>query len=87
MDDAEFLRRMRQRLQESAGIPVNLELSEEERSRVAVDFYQPIPRVVMGADALKYPGMARMFMQYAMLCLRERREVPQREFLLFLRRN
>ena len=46
-----------------------------------------MPRIVMGTDALKYPGLARMFMQYAILCLRQGQKIPTFEFLMFLRRN
>ena len=42
---------------------------------------------IIGADALNYPGLARMFLQYSILCLRERRKVGEEEFLRYLRRN
>lgn len=87
MDDVTFLERLKQRLEEATGTPVKLELDPEERGRVAVDFSGEVPRVIFGADALVYPGLARMFLQYAILCLRERRRVDEQEFILFLRRN
>lgn len=85
MDDAEFLRRMQERIQESTRSPVELALGEE--GEFSVDLDRPVPKVVMGRDALTYAGRARMLAQYAILCLRERRQVPEQEFLLFLRRN
>ncbi|MBI4233971.1 MAG: hypothetical protein HY686_05965 [Chloroflexi bacterium] len=87
MEDLEFLRRIKERIQQGTGVSVELELSREERASVSVDFSTPVPRIVFGADALTYPGLARMFMQYAVLCLRERRKVSEEEFLRFLRRN
>ena len=87
MDDDEFIRRMKRRIQQSGGFTVELEVDHQNPRNVAVDFSESMPRVVFGADALEYPGMARMFMQHAILCLREHRQVDEQEFLLFLRRN
>ena len=87
MEDSEFLRRMQQRIEASAGLAVDLELSDGRAGSIEVELSQAVPRIVMGADALKYPGLARMFMQYAILCLRQGRKVATFEFLMFLRRN
>ena len=87
MDDATFLRRFKERLEQAYGGPVHLEVSTEAPDRVSVDFSGEVPRVVIGAQALRYPGLARMFLQYALLALRKGREVEEQEFLLFLRRN
>jgi hypothetical protein len=87
VDDQEFLRRLKQRIEESTGVSVELQLNLEEPGGIAVDFSLPVPKVVMGADALRYSGLARMFLQFIILCLREKRQVGQEEFLLFLRRN
>ena len=87
MQDMQFIRRMQERIEESAGRAIDLEISEEDAAEIEVELAGERPRVVIGADALKYPGLARMFMQYAILCLRQERRVPTFEFLLFLRRN
>ena len=52
MDDAEFIRRMQERIEESTGIAVSLELDYEHKDEVEVFFTDAKPRVVMGADAL-----------------------------------
>jgi hypothetical protein len=87
MEDQEFLRRMKQRLEEGTGAPVEVELGQGQEGSVTVDFSGPVARVVMASDALEHAGLARMYMQYAILSLRERRQVSEEEFLLFLRRN
>lgn len=87
MDDDAFIQRMRQRIEESTGVAVSLELDHDQPQEVEVFFTGDKPRVVMGADALEHAGLARMFIQYAILCIREGRKVEQEEFTRFLRRN
>ncbi len=87
MDDAEFIQRMRQRIEESAGVAVTLELDHVQPQEVEVFFTGDTPRVVMGADALQHAGLARMFIQYAILAIREGRNIDHAEFTRFLRRN
>ena len=86
MDDGEFVSRIQQRIEESTGSAARVRLDHENRRNIAVEFTDPAT-VLMGADALVYPGLARVFTQYAILCLREGRTVEQRDFTLFLRRN
>ncbi|MBI2166569.1 MAG: hypothetical protein HYU29_09290 [Chloroflexi bacterium] len=87
MDDAEFLSRFKERVEKSSATTIELMVSEEEPARVSIDFRGPVPRITLGADALKYPGLARVFMEYIILSLRQGKEVDQEEFLLHLRRN
>ena len=87
MDDEEFIQRMQQRIQESTGVTVELEVDHEQPGEIDVFLNGPQPRVVMGADALKHAGLARMFIQYAILCVNENRKVDHDEFTRFLRRN
>ena len=87
MDDEEFIQRMQQRIQESTGVTVELEVDHEQPGEIDVYLNGPQPRVVMGADALKHAGLARMFIQYAILCVNENRKVDHDEFTRFLRRN
>jgi hypothetical protein len=87
MDDSEFIRRIQQRIQEGAATAVDVELDHRNPRAFEVELSRPIPQIIMGADVLKYPGLARMFIQYAVLCLRERRKVEDLEFRAFLRRN
>ncbi|MSP79101.1 MAG: hypothetical protein EXR67_06070 [Dehalococcoidia bacterium] len=85
MEDTEFLQRMKDRIQESSGRAVEVELGEQ--GAFELDIQRPIPKVLLGRDVLDFPGRARMLMQYTILCLRERRHVEQEEFLQFLSRN
>ena len=52
-------------------MPVHVELGHDNPQGISVELSDP-PRVVLGADALTYPGLARTFIQYAILCLKER---------------
>jgi hypothetical protein len=87
MDDDTFVSRLKEKIEEAAGTEITFQLDIKNRTEVSVDFSETVPRVAFGADVLTYPGLARMFTQYAILCLKERRQVEQRDFLLFLRRN
>ena len=87
MDDHEFIEQLKAKVEKTAGTAIELEIDRGDKRRLSVDFSMPRPRVVFGADVLEYPGLARLFSQYAILCLRERREVSELEFTLFLRRN
>lgn len=87
MDDVEFIRRMQERIEESTGVAVTLELDHDQPAEIDVFFTDDTPRVVMGADALEHAGLARMFIQYAILSIREGRKVDHEEFTRFLRRN
>ncbi len=87
MDDEEFIQRMQQRIQESTGVTVELEVDHEQPGEIDVYLNGPQPRVIIGADALKHAGLARMFIQYAILCVNENRKVDHDEFTRFLRRN
>ena len=87
MEDAEFIERMKQKIAAAAGLDIELEIDAEDKRRFSIDLSTPVPRVVFGSDALEYSGLARMLSQYAILCLKERREVAEDEFLRYLRRN
>lgn len=87
MDDADFIRRMQDRIQESTGVDITLEVDHDNTDEVEVFFTDDKPRVVMGSDALEHAGLARMFIQYAILSIREGRKVDHDEFTRFLRRN
>ena len=87
MDDSEFIQRMQQRIEESTGVTVSLELDHDLPGEVDVILSGERPRIILGADALEHAGLARMFLQYAILCITEGRKVDQEEFTRWLRRN
>ena len=87
MDDKEFIDQLKMKLENTTGTPVDLEIDHADPKRLSVDFSGSLPRVSLGSDVLEYPGLARMFSQFAILSIREHREVSEQEFTLFLRRN
>ncbi len=87
MDDAEFIQRIKRRIEGATGVVVELSIDTDKRSGISVEFSSPTPRVTFGADAIKYSGLARMFTQYTILCLKEKRKVGDEEFIHYLRRN
>ena len=87
MEDQEFIERLKEKVEVNAGTAIDLEIDKQEERRLSVDFSGPLPRVVFGSGVLSYPGLARMFSQFAILSIKERRQVSEMEFLLFLRRN
>ena len=87
MDDDEFVDRMKEKIESAAETLIELIIDDQDKRRLDVDLSEPTPKVTFGSDALLHSGLARMFSQYAILCLKERRLVEQEEFLLFMRRN
>jgi hypothetical protein len=87
MEDTEFLQKLKEKIEASTGTPIHLEIDREDKRRLLVDLGTSPVKVTLGADVLENAGLARMFSQYAILCLKERRVVQEQEFLLYLRRN
>lgn len=87
MEDKDFLSQLKSKMESNTGSPIDLEIDQENKRQLSVDFSGSCPKVVFGADVIEYPGLARMFSQYAILSIKERREVGETEFLAFLRRN
>ena len=87
MDDTEFVQRMKQRIESAADTTIELVIDEADKRRIEVDVTAPVPRVVFGSDTLVHAGLARMFSQFAILCLKQNRQVSEEEFIRYLRRN
>ena len=87
MEDHDFIEKLKEKVESTAGTAIDFEIDEQDQRRLSVDLSTPLPKVVFGSDVMTYPGLARMFSQYAILCLKENREVSEDEFLQFLRRN
>ena len=87
MEDDAFIDALKTKVETSAGAAIELEIDRKDARRLSIDFSGPTPRVSLGYDVMEYPGLARMFSQYAILSIRERREIGELEFLSFLRRN
>ena len=87
MEDAEFLRRMEDKIRRLTGREVVLRLDETESDRMSIDLNGPDPVITLGSNAVRYSGFARMAIEYAVASIRERREIGQLEFHILLARN
>lgn len=87
MEDEDFITELKAKIEASSGVAIEFEVDREDGQRFAIDLSDSPPKVVFGVDAIENAGLARMFSQYAILCLKEGREVGKEEFLLYLRRN
>jgi hypothetical protein len=87
MEDAEFLRRMEDKIQRLTGREVVLRLDETEIDQMSIDLNGPEPVITLGSNAVRYSGFARMAIEYAVASIRERREIGQLEFHILLARN
>lgn len=87
MDDTTFIDQLKSKVETSSGTNIELEIDRNDARRLSIDFSGPTPKVSLGFDVMEYPGLARMFSQYAILAIRQHREIGELEFLSFLRRN
>ncbi len=87
MDDQEFQYRIREKIERLTGKDIQLDISQTEESQLAVELSGPVPWVTLGSGVLKYPGFARMAVEYAVVCIRQERNIGWLEFQVLLRRN
>jgi hypothetical protein len=87
MEDEEFLARTKEKIERLAGREIELTLDQESENPVALDITAPVPRVVLAASVLEYPGLVRMAVEYVVACIRKERTLEPLEFQLLLRRN
>ena len=87
MEDQEFLRRIKEKIERATGRPVEVVVHAEEPTHISVHLDTPVPRVVLGSGIFRYPGLARLGVEYAVACLRRGRAIGELEFHVLLRRN
>jgi len=87
MEDKEFLEKMKAKIEAMAGTPVTMSLDRRKEDRLEVDPDKLDPKVIVGAAVLKYPGFARMCIEYAVASIREGRQISALEFHMVLGRN
>ena len=87
MDNDEFVRRIRNKIQRLTDASIDLHVDMENYNRLQVDLDDEVPRVTLGANIYKYSGFARMCVEYAVASIRERRDLQTLEFHLLLARN
>ena len=87
MEDKEFLKRMKAKIEAMSGKSVEMMLDRKKSDRLEVDPDRYEPKVVVGSAVLKYPGFARMCIEYAVASIREGRRISALEFHMVLGRN
>ena len=87
MDDTQFLNNLQTKIETLTGKPISLVIDESETDRLEVDLGNEIPEVVIGSAVLKYPGFARMCIEYAVASIRRGRRINTLEFHVVLERN
>ena len=87
MDDDEFLNKMLVKIERMTGKEIQLDVDRDNESRITVDFAEIVPQVTLGFGVLRYPGFARMSVEYVVASIRRNREINQLEFHVLLQRN
>ena len=87
MDNDEFIRRIRGKIERLTDGPVSLRVDVEDLNRIQVDLGPGTPQVTLGANIYKYSGFARMCVEYSVAAIRERRDLEPLEFHMLLARN
>ncbi len=87
MEDKEFLKKMKAKIEAMAGTSVTMSLDRRKEDRLEVDPDRFDPKVIVGSAVLKYPGFARMCIEYAVASIREGRQISALEFHMVLGRN
>ena len=87
MNDQEFLHQMKTKIQKLTGQEVDLQVDSTDTSRLTVELAEPLPKVTVGANLFRFPGFARMAIEYAVACIQQGRQVSTLEFQTLLTRN
>ena len=87
MDDQEFVRRIREKIERSTGCAIELHVDDQDPGQLQVEFNREVPQVMVGANILQYSGFARMCVEYAVASIRQQRPIDLLEFHLLLARN
>ncbi len=87
MEDKEFLQKMKAKIETMVGKPVSLVVDRKNTDRLEVDPDEFEPKVIVGSAVLKYPGFARMCIEYAVASIRRGRRISALEFHMVLGRN
>lgn len=87
MEDSEFLKRIKLKIERLTGSEVSVHIDHESESRIHVELDAEIPEVVIGYNVLLFPGFARMSIEYAVASIRQKRQPGPLEFHILLARN
>ena len=87
MDDQEFVRRIQEKIERLTGRSVELSIDHREANQLQLELQREVPLVVLGSNIARYPGFARMCVEYTVASIRQQRPINQLEFQLLLARN
>lgn len=87
MENQEFVLRMKEKIERLTERAIELRIDPGDETHLEVDFNREVPLIVLGSNAVRYSGFARMCIEYAVASVRERREIDLMEFHLLLARN
>ena len=78
---------MKAKIEAMAGRPISMIVDRKKADRLEVDPNEYEPKVVVGSAVLKYPGFARMCIEYAVASIQRGRRISALEFHMVLGRN
>jgi len=87
MDDQDFIQRIQAKIERLTGRSVELSIDHQEANQLQVQLQREVPLVVLGSNISRYPGFARMCIEYAVASIRQQRPIDRLEFQLLLARN
>lgn len=87
MNDDQFIENMQSKIERLVGRSVSLIIDDEDGDRMEVDLEGDEPRVMVGTSVLKYPGFARMCVEFSVASITRGRQIEPLEFQIFLARN
>ena len=87
MDDQQFIDNIGEKIERMTGCRVELQIDEQDASRLVVELDRETPLVVLGTNVYHYAGFARMCIEYAAVSIQRQRPINVLEFHLLLARN
>ncbi len=87
MEEKSFISEIQKKIQSLTGKTINLELVSEDQWLLELEFEDDNIIVRVGNGILKYPGFARMVVEYTVAVIRKGSLLSQLEFNLILQRN
>ena len=87
MEEKSFISGIQKKMQSLTGKTINLELVSEDQWLLELEFEDDNIIVRVGNRILKYPGFARMVVEYTVAVIRKGSLLSQLEFNLILQRN
>ena len=87
MEQEPFLRAIQKKIRNLTGKNISLHLVSDEQWLLELQFQDDNIVICVGNGILKYPGFARMVVEYSVAVIRKGSLLSQLEFNLVLQRN